>query len=92
MILWTSMRTSLWLSMCLFLVDGLNRCVDCKFFKKKFLENPKFGTCAFFPKEVDEGYGFVTGKSTARMEFEYCAVARQFELMCGNQGKYYQKK
>jgi len=62
------------------------------FFKKRFLQDPKFGKCTFFPKEVDDGYGFVTGKSDARIENEFCAVARQFDTLCGNNARYYQKR
>ncbi len=80
----------------LFLLETLAtdalRCVDCKYFKKPFLQDPKFGTCSFFPKKVDDGYGFVTGKSESRIEYEYCVVARQFETLCGSKGNYYQKR
>ena len=88
--------SSVWLNLftSLYLVHAMNpiRCVDCRFFKKGFLQDPKFGKCTFFPKDVDDGYGFVTGKSDARVENEFCAVARQFDTLCGNNARYYQKR
>lgn len=80
------------LSLCLVEAMGPIRCIDCTFFKKKWLQDPKFGKCTFLPKEVDDGYGFVTGKSDARIENEYCAVARQFDTLCGKNARYYQKR
>jgi len=84
MILWTTLWTSM--------VNGLTRCVDCKFFKTGFFHEKKFGTCALFPKEVDDGYEYVTGKSERHMEYSFCVVARQHESMCGNNANRYQKR
>jgi hypothetical protein len=86
------MKLILWLSIAL--VNALDpvKCVDCNFFKKKFLQDPRFGKCSFFPKEVDHGDVFVTGKSDTRIENEYCTVARQFDTLCGNNARYFQKR
>ena len=86
------MKVILWTSLFLNLVNGLTRCVDCKFFKMGFFHEKKFGTCALFPKEVDDGYEYVTGKSERHMEYSFCVVARQNEYMCGNNAKRYQKR
>lgn len=71
--------------------DAIQPCVQCKFFKKDFLSDPKFGKCTLYPKPV-ENYFLVTGIETPKkIDYDYCTVARTFDSMCGKDGKYYQK-
>ncbi len=67
-------------------------CVNCKFFKKDFFTDPKFGKCALYPKEEENNYYFVTGKLDKRIDYGYCSVSRMFDTYCGKEGKFYQEK
>ena len=72
---------------------SLRRCVDCQFFKKDFLTDPKFGKCMRFPKEVHPDYYWVTGiKENPKIEYYYCAVARDVDSMCGMQGNKFEPR
>jgi len=65
---------------------ALRRCVDCKYFKKDFITDPKFGKCLKFPKEAHPDYYWVTGiKQKPKMDHYYCAIARDIDSMCGMQ-------
>ena len=73
-----------------------NLCVNCKFFTKDFFTMNKFGKCAVFPKEDqddDNRYLLVDGtKTNNKQEYNFCTTARKFERMCGQEGKFYEKK
>jgi hypothetical protein len=73
---------------------ALRRCVDCKFFKKDFITDPKFGKCLKFPKkEETDTYYWVTGKKEKhKIDYSYCAVARDNESMCGMQGNKFEPR
>jgi hypothetical protein len=72
--------------------DAIQPCVQCKFFKKDFWSDSKFGKCALYPKPMEDDSYFVTGrKTTQKIEYTFCSIARTDESMCGNDGKYYQK-
>lgn len=73
-----------------------NLCVNCKFFTKEFLSMNRFGKCAVFPKEDqddDNRYVLVDGtKTNNKMEYNFCSIARKYERMCGEEGKFYEEK
>jgi hypothetical protein len=73
-----------------------NLCVNCKFFTKDFFTMNKFGKCALFPKEDQEDdnrYFLVDGTKTAnKQEYNFCSIARRYERMCGQEGKFYEAK
>ena len=70
-----------------------NLCINCKYFTKEFLTAHEFGKCTKFPKEDDDSNFFVNGvKPPEKKEFHYCSTSRKFNHMCGNEGKYYEKK
>jgi hypothetical protein len=72
--------------------DAIQPCVKCKFFKNNFFTDSKFGKCSLYPKSVENSDFFVTGIETPKkIEYTYCSVARTFESMCGEEGKFYQK-
>ena len=53
---------------------------------------PKFGRCTLYPKPIEDNDFFVTGmKTQKKIEYSFCSVARTFESMCGEDGKFYQK-
>jgi hypothetical protein len=70
-------------------------CIDCKFFRKGFFTNNKYGKCSLFPIEEENNnrYLLVDGnKMNNKPEYHYCAVARKFKSMCGPEGTLYVKK
>ena len=73
-----------------------NFCVNCKFAINEYYNN-KFIKCALFPINdlFDEANFLVTGinsNSISEQDFIYCSTARQFNHMCGKEGKMYKKK
>ena len=79
----------------LFLVDHdeIKICKDCKFFKKDFSTDTKFGHCSNFPIQETNNYFLVDGfKDTSPTSYHYCATARSSERMCGQEGKYFESK
>jgi len=68
-------------------------CIDCKFYKKDFFTFSEFGKCSLFPKEGDNDYFLVNGnKKNNNIEYYYCNTARNSDNMCGEEGKFYEKK
>ena len=68
-------------------------CVHCKFFTNNFLDDSKFGKCSLFLKsemDIDIGY-FVTGIKN-KNDLQYCSIARNYDNMCGKEGKKYVNK
>ena len=81
----------------LFLVDQdeikIKICKDCKFFKKDFYSETKFGHCSHFPNQPIDNYFLVDGfKDTSPTSYHYCATARSSDRMCGPEGKYFESK
>jgi hypothetical protein len=68
-------------------------CVDCKFYKKDFFTFSEFGKCTLFPVPKDNDYFLVNGnKNDNNIEYHYCSTARNSDRMCGEEGKFYEKK
>ena len=80
----------------LFLVnedEKIKICKDCKFFKKDFHTETRFGHCSKFPNEPINNYYLVDGfKDTSPTSYNYCATARSSDRMCGPEGKYFEYK
>lgn len=73
--------------------QGEKICKNCKFFKKDFITDTKFGHCSRFPTEPINNYYLVDGyKDTSPTSYHYCATARSSERMCGPEGKYFESK
>jgi hypothetical protein len=72
-------------------------CIDCKFFIKDHTDD-KFGKCVLFPKRNEDyyynDYFLVNGIETKNksIEYHFCATSRQFDKMCGKEGKFYEAK
>ena len=65
-------------------------CVNCKFFMNNFISGKKYGKCSFFPKtEMD--IDLVTG-SKKDAKYQFCSIARDYDNMCGKEGKQYVSK
>lgn len=62
-------------------------CKNCKFFKKDFFTETKYGSCSRFP--FQQSYYLVDGYNESPTNYYYCSTARSSENMCGKEGKYY---
>lgn len=70
---------------------GEKICKDCKFFKKDFFTETKFGHCSHFPNQPIDNYSLVDGvKDTSPTSYYYCSAARSSDRMCGPEGKYFE--
>jgi hypothetical protein len=78
----------------LFLVNqnGEKFCKDCKFFKKDFLSQTKFGHCSNFPYQQTDDYLVDGIKDMSPSSYNYCSVARSSDRMCGPEGKFFVSK
>lgn len=62
-------------------------CVNCKHFLDSTIDT-KYGKCSLFPRE--DMY-FLVSKNLDQ-EYKHAATARQYEDMCGKEGKLYKQK
>jgi hypothetical protein len=67
-------------------------CIDCKQYTKDFFSSNKYGQCSLFIIENDNDYFLVNGINNHKIEYQYCAVARKYDYMCGQDGRFYEKK
>ena len=69
-------------------------CINCKFFTKEFFNDNKFGKCLLFPTKYEDDYFLVNGinNNDNKLEYNYCAISRINKSMCGEEGKFYEKK
>jgi hypothetical protein len=67
-------------------------CIDCKFYTKKFFTSSEFGKCISFPKDTENDYFLVNGNNNYNIEYHYCSTSRKYEHLCGEEGKFYEKK
>jgi hypothetical protein len=67
-------------------------CVDCKFFKNSIIGN-RHGTCSQFSYIEITNYNLIDGKiDIPAKHYYFCSTARQYEHLCGEEGKLYEKK
>ena len=70
-------------------------CVNCKFYKSDFpWGGNEFGKCKQFPniETIDRNF-LVTGiKKKPLIEYQYCALVREDDNKCGQEGKLYEEK
>ncbi len=64
-------------------------CKNCKFFKKDFFTETKFGHCSRFPFQQTDNYLVDGYKDESPINY-YCSTARSSDRMCGPEGKYYE--
>jgi len=57
-------------------------CVNCKHFRKDLFTEPQFGKCAKFPERTDG----------SEKKYKYCVTARDWDSMCGKEGKFYEDR
>lgn len=63
-------------------------CVNCKFFKKRFIIDNKYGRCSLFP--IEEKIDFLVD-GVKNKDYEFCSIVRQYGK-CGEEGKLYVEK
>ena len=66
-------------------------CMNCKYFKKFFLQENRFGKCALFPRETKGNDYLVDGKTNPQTDY-YCSTARLSDSMCGVDGYFFVKR
>ena len=68
-------------------------CVNCKFFmKESFFTPDAYSKCVKF-SFIDHDDFFVNGiKRPETKQYYYCSTARNFDHMCGNEGKKFEEK
>ena len=66
-------------------------CKNCKFFKKDFFTETKFGHCSRFPFQQTDNYLVDGYKDESPINYYYCSTARSSDHMCGKEGKYYSR-
>jgi len=67
-------------------------CKDCKFFKKDFFTETKYGHCGKFPNQPTDDYLVDGIKDLSPIAYFYCSTARSSDRMCGPEGKYFESK
>ena len=74
-------------------VNAEKFCINCKYFKNSLFSHPDFAKCHVFPKELTNKIVYlVSGNTNTQIEYHFCSIARGNENMCGQDGKYYEKK
>jgi len=68
-------------------------CINCKFYiKENFLTPDIFYKCSKF-SYLEDDYFFVNGRGKPQItKYHYCSTARNFDHMCGVEGKKYEEK
>ena len=64
-------------------------CIDCKHFITDG-KTGEFGKCSLFSMKNNKSKFLVSGIDTG--EYQYCFVSRDRDYMCGEEGKFYEKK
>ena len=67
-------------------------CIDCKFYTNNIFTGNQFGKCSLFLKENENDYFLVNGINNNKKEYYYCSTSRKSKHMCGEEGKFYNKK
>ena len=67
-------------------------CIDCKFYTNNIFTGNQFGKCSLFLKENENDYFLVNGINNNKKEYYYCSTSRKSKQMCGEEGKFYEKK
>ena len=83
-------------------IQSTKFCINCKHYipnKNIFLypENSKYSYCRKFPYEDNSDYNYYLVNNDEKYNkivenYYYCSLARKSNLMCGEEGKYYEEK
>ena len=73
--------------------EGEKFCKNCKFFRKNFFTETKYGHCSLFPNQpIDTNYLVDGYKDESPISYYYCSIARSSDRMCGSEGKFFVSK
>jgi len=64
-------------------------CINCKHFITDN-DSGKYGKCFLFPKKEGKNNFLVNGVN--ENSYYHCSISREYNDMCGEEGKYYKKK
>jgi hypothetical protein len=67
-------------------------CKNCKFFKKDFFTETKYGHCSLFPNQPINNYLVDGYKDESPTNYYYCSTVRSSDKLCGVEGKYYESR
>ena len=69
-------------------------CITCKYFIKDYFVGNKFGKCSLLPKDKEKQYFLIDGSgvNNKKTDYYYCTTAIQFDNLCGEEVKIYEKK
>ena len=67
-------------------------CTNCRFYIRPFFSSSEFGKCTKFTQNNTDDYFLVNGINDNRKNYYYCVTARREDDMCGQEGKFYEKK
>ncbi len=67
-------------------------CIHCKHYRKTLFTDTKFGQFALFPIVTNDDSYFVNGVKSKKVVNYYCSTVRGSDLMCGEEGKYFERK
>jgi len=87
----------MWFFIFLYLVSSENPklCINCKFYTKDFFTQiigSEFGKCSRFIVEKKDSQFLVNGVKKIVIEKHYCSTARMSDILCGEEGKFYEEK
>jgi len=66
-------------------------CINCKYIIHNINNDYFYAKCSFYPKEKDNYLYLITGNKSD-IKCDYCSIAREFDSMCGIDGKNYEEK
>jgi len=69
-----------------------NLCINCKFFMNNFISGNTYGKCSFFPKKETKDVDYLVTGIKKDATYSFCSIARDYDDMCGKEGKKYISK
>jgi hypothetical protein len=83
---------SQWSVIAIEIPQKLKLCINCKYYTKNFFSSSEYGQCRMFIRVNDNDSFLVNGINNKKIENYYCSTARNSEKMCGQDGKFYERK
>ena len=66
-------------------------CVNCQYYLPTKDGNPKNSKCYLFPRK-ETTINFLVSGVMDKDRYYHCSVSREFDSLCGEEGKYYEEK
>jgi hypothetical protein len=73
---------------------NIKKCINCKYFiQNKHVNDIIFGKCFYYPLKLDKVFNLISGELIEdNSDYEYCITARNYNNLCGPNGKNYLEK